>query len=486
MMNLKRKSPGFVRTLGLVKTLGLVSMLALSVAFTGCSDDDDNPMTPMGEGAELRVVHASPDAGNVDIYAEGVAAPLLTNVPYTATSAYLDLAPGQYNIQLRAAGAAASSTPVFETGMVTVPEGARITAIAAGLAGSSNAADKLRVLLMAESFAAPGAGNAIVRVVHASADAPTVAVDVGNDGTPEIASLARFADTGAAGVALPAGSPLALGIWVASPLSKVTSLTTPALPAGAEIFVIATGLVGELPRAADGFGLLAVGPAGTIGLIRQDPTVFVLHASPDAPEVDVNLGGTATTLVNDLAFGELSAPLQVAPGAYTLDVRVAAGGAFVAAYTTPSLAAGERYLAIASGYAADPARAFTVVPFGETFGEAVGARVRVVHASPDAPAVNVGVLNGASITPVADFSNLAFGQASSAAGTALAAGALTVGVAGAGTTTPVVASFDLGLTAGLRAFAVAGGSLAASGETFRLLVVDATSFPWQVATVLPN
>ena len=79
MMNLKRKSKG------LMKTLGLVTMLALSVAVTGCSDDDDNPMTPMGEGAELRVVHASPDAGNVDIYAEGVAAPLLTNVPYTAT-----------------------------------------------------------------------------------------------------------------------------------------------------------------------------------------------------------------------------------------------------------------------------------------------------------------------------------------------------------------------------------------------------------------
>ncbi|MBK7190263.1 MAG: DUF4397 domain-containing protein [bacterium] len=116
MMNLKLKSKG------LMKTLGLVTMLALSVAVTGCSDDDDNPMTPMGEGAELRVVHASPDAGNVDIYAEGVAAPLLTNVPYTATSPYLELAPGQYNIQLRPAGAAASSTPVFETGMVTVPE----------------------------------------------------------------------------------------------------------------------------------------------------------------------------------------------------------------------------------------------------------------------------------------------------------------------------------------------------------------------------
>jgi hypothetical protein len=374
---------------------------------------------------------------------------------------------------------------VFETGPVTVPAGARITAVAAGLAGSSNANDKLRILLLAESFAAPGAGNAIVRVVHASADAPTVAIDVGNDGSPEIASLARFADTGAAGVALPAGSPLALGIWVASPLSKVTSLTTPALPAGGEIFVIATGLVGKLPRAADGFGLLAVGPSGTIGLIRQDPTVFVLHASPDAPAVDINVGGTSTTLVDDLAFGELSSNVQVAPGAHTLDVRINSSGAFFTSFTTPSLAAGERYLVIASGYAANATRAFTVLPYGESFGTSAGALVRVVHASPDAPIVDVGVVNGSTFTPVAAFTALEFGEGSAAAGTAIAAGNLTVGVAATGTTS-TAAEFDLSLMGGQKAFAVAGGSLGATGQSFRLLVVDATNFPWQAVTVLPN
>lgn len=469
-----------------LRILGLASLLAMSAVLTGCSDDDENPMLPpLGEGAELRVVHASPDAGNVDIYAEGVAAPLLSNVPYTATSAYLALAPGEYNLQLRPAGASASSAPVFQTGPVTVPEGAKITAIAAGLAGSSNDADKLRVLLMAESFTAPGAGNAVVRVVHASADAPTVAVDVGNDGSPEIAALARFADTGAAGVALPAGSPLAIGIWAGSPLARVTAFTTPALPSGGEIFVIATGLVGELPRDADGFGLLAVGPGGTIGLVRQNPTVFVLHASPDAPAVNLNLAGTATKLVENLGFGALSAPLQVAPGAVSLDVLVAAGGAFVANYTTPALQAGERYLAIASGYAANPGQAFTVLPLRDEFAPAAGARVRVMHASPDAPAVDVGTVAGMSFTPVAALSGLAFGNSSAGAGLELGAGAVTIGVAAAGGTTPV-ATFDLALAAGQRAFAVAGGSLGSAGQSFRLLVVDVTTFPWQTVTVLPN
>ena len=78
----------------------------------------------MGEGAMLRVVHASPNAPAVDVYAEGVAAPLLTDLAYTETSMYLDLDAGTYNIQLRGAGADPTSAPAFETGDSMIPEGA--------------------------------------------------------------------------------------------------------------------------------------------------------------------------------------------------------------------------------------------------------------------------------------------------------------------------------------------------------------------------
>ena len=39
-----------------------------------------------------------------------------------------------------------------------------------------------RVIPLVEDWMDPGAGNAAVRILHASADAPTVAIDVGNDG----------------------------------------------------------------------------------------------------------------------------------------------------------------------------------------------------------------------------------------------------------------------------------------------------------------
>lgn len=469
------------------KILMMTALLAMSFALAGCSDDnDDATMTgpDLGDGVMLRVVHGSPDAGLVDVYAEGVAMPLLSSVPYAAVSGYLELDAGTYNIQLRPAGASAGSAPVYETGDVTVADGETYTAVAAGLIGSTDPSTAFRVLLLREDWADPGVGNAAVRIVHTAADAPAVAIDVGNDGSPEIASLDRFADTGAAGVALPAGTPLSVGIWTAEPLNKVTAFSTPALPEG-EILLIAVGRLADLPRDETGFGILAVGAEGAIGLIRQDPSVFFLHASPDAPAVDVRVGGTDAVLVDALSFGDLSPAVQVPPASYSLDVVLDAGGALVETVTTPALMAGERYLAVATGFAGDTERGFAVLALKDDFAESMDALVRVVHASPDAPTVDVGVWDGAVFTPVSPLSNLSYGDASTGDGTAIAPGGLTIGLAGVGSASPV-ATFDLSLTSGLRAFAVAGGSLAERGESFRLLVVDATSFPWQTVQVLPN
>lgn len=475
--------------------LMLLAIGALVAALAGCSDDDD-PMDPqgggmdLGEGAMLRVVHASPDAPAVDVYAEGAGKAMLVveDLEYLETTPYLDLAPGSYNIMLRAAGASASSPPAFETGALTIPQDAVVTAAAVGLLGSVDAADGFRVLPLVESFTAPAAGQAAVRIVHAGADAPAVALDVGNDASTEseaevpASAFGRFAETGAAGVALPAGANLNIGIWAGG--GRVTSFTTPAL-ANETYFIIATGLLGSTANAADGFGLLAIGPEGTIGLIRQDPVVYALHAGPDAPAVDIYVGGSETELVDNLSFGELSPPVQVPPAAYNLDFRVWDGGAVAATVATPELAAGERYLAVAAGFVGDTPSTFTLLPYGDEFGAPSGAGVRVVHASQDAPTVDVGVWDGMTFTPVGDFQNLAFGDASAGAGTDIAPGNLTIGVAGAGSTSPV-ATFDLGLTAGLKAFAVASGSFTGKGLGFRLLVVDASASPWQVATVLPN
>jgi hypothetical protein len=471
------------------KKLVISAIILSSFTFlsTGC-DDDDAPVAPdMGEGAMLRVIHASPDAPAVDIYAEGVSGALITDLEYGETSAYLDLDAGTYNVQLRAAGADPGSAPAYETGDLTITDGAKITALAVGLLGSSNADDKFRVLPLAEAFADPGAGNAAVRIVHGSADAPTVALDVGADGTPEIDDFERFEETGETGVALPSGTELQIAIWAGNPLSRVTVFTTPQLPEGGELFVIATGLLGKYPREDDGFSLLAVAPSGSIGFIKQNPSVFALHASPDAPAVDIYAG--TTMLVQNLDFSELSAIVQVPPGAYTLDFKATGSGQTAVSATTPSLAAGERYLAIASGFLSSGMPAFQLIPVGDAF--TLGGTdplVRVVHSSPDAPAVDVGTVSEGVVTPVADYVNIDFTESSTGAGTALPVGTLDIGVAATGTTAPV-ATFTITTVSGMKVFAVAAGSIAdppVGGEGFRLLVVDTVTFPWVAVEVLPN
>jgi hypothetical protein len=446
------------------------------------------------ETASLRVVHASPDAPAVDVYAKGVDAPLVTNLAYGDASAYLSLPPGTYDLELRAAPSSPSDPIAYDTGPVTLKADEKITAVAAGLLGSTSDSDKFRVLPLEEGFGIAGSHNAIVRVVHAGADAPSVGIDLDDDdaAAPEITGLDRFADSGASGVPITAGAARQIGITAGG--AKVTAFTTPELPEGGQLFVIATGLLSSSPRATDGFDLLAVGPDGAIGFIKQNPVVFALHAGADAPSVDVFAG--ETELVDGISFGEIGGALQVPPGTYTLDFFPHAPGSArpsdppAASASTGALEAGERYLAAATGLlaATDPSEKFRLVAAADGFGDAPDgeALLRVVHASADAPAVDVGVLNAEKkVSPVL-VSNLSFGESSASDGFSITPGTTPIGVAPAGSPDPV-ASFHVSAVAGVRGFAVAAGTLdPVKGQSFRLLVVDTEAMPWTVATVDPQ
>jgi hypothetical protein len=272
------------------------------------------------------------------------------------------------------------------------------------------------------------------------------------------------------------------------PGTPFTAFTTPELPAGEQVLLIATGSVAASPRAVDGFGILAVGAEGSIGFIQQNPRVFALHAGADAPAVDIYAGDAP--LVENLPFGAL-AGIQVPPGSYTLDFYATGTGPGTpaASATTPTLAAGAQYLAIAAGELSPETTeaAFGLIALDELFSPTNFSRVRVVHASADAPAVDVGTSDGTDVTAIGDFTNLAFGDASPASGTEIPVGPLTIGVAAAGTT-PVVADFDVTTTAGLQVFAVAAGALSpdAGEEGFQLILVPVSEGTWSAVPVLPN
>ncbi|HEY8074989.1 MAG TPA: DUF4397 domain-containing protein [Labilithrix sp.] len=453
----------------------------------GASNDPTAPApTPSPGKAIVRVVHGSPDAPAVDVYVKGNDMPIVTGLAYGQTSTWLEVPPASYEFELRASPSKPTDPIAYKTSALTIPEGAKITAIAAGLLGSNDADSAFRVLPIVESWAAATPETARVRVIHAGSDAPTVGIDVGNDdpSKPEVPSLARFADTGGDGISLPAETALWVGVDAGG--DRVTSFTTPKLPGGADVMVIATGLLGKLGRETAGFALLAVGPNGSLGFIKQDPVVYALHASPDAPTVDAYAG--EAEILDGISFGNLRGPFQLQPGTYALDFYAHGtngtrpAGAPAASGSTGALAAGERYLTIATGFLAN--KSFELESYRDGFSlDQSKPQLRAVHSSPDAPMVDIGVASSTLIDPIL-FGGLSFGMSSSEGGLAASAGTYPVGVAPAGQDGTIVAKFTVPAATDQRAFVIAAGALdPKKGQPFRLAVVDTTPWPWSVTHI---
>ncbi len=136
--------------------------------------------------ARLRVVHASPDAPAVDVYANGNK--VLSNVSFFAASDYLSVPAGSYKLQVVVAGETDLTKAVIDA-TADLMGGKDYTVAAANVVAS------IEPLVLADNNAAPAAGKAHVRFVHASPDAP--AVDIRVKGGPVLFPNIAFKGTGA-------------------------------------------------------------------------------------------------------------------------------------------------------------------------------------------------------------------------------------------------------------------------------------------------
>jgi hypothetical protein len=144
--------------------------------------------------------------------------------------------------------------------------------------------------------------------------------------------------------------------------------------------------------------LLGVGAAG-------EACVNIIHASPDAPAVDIFVNDMLA--VENLEFGNATGYVALPAGDHNVKVAPhgeAADAAVIDADVT--LEADQAYEVAAVGQVADIAPAIFPVDLAalESMDEAA---VRVIHASPDAPAVDVAVKDGDIL-----IENLAFPDAS--------------------------------------------------------------------------
>ena len=85
----------------LLRLSSLVLALAATLALTGCSDDNDNPVAPVSQ-ASVMVVHASPDAPAVDLLVDNTIQG--TNLAYPSNTAYLGVNAGTRNVKVNVTG----------------------------------------------------------------------------------------------------------------------------------------------------------------------------------------------------------------------------------------------------------------------------------------------------------------------------------------------------------------------------------------------
>jgi Domain of unknown function (DUF4397) len=142
----------------------LTLVLAASALTAACSDDDDN--TGPESQARVRVVHASPDAPNVDVLLDD--AKVLSDVPYLTSSAYLETSEGDHNLKVNAAGTATTAIDAD----VTLADGTDYTVIASDLVA------QITPIVLEDNNTAPAAGNARVRAIHGAPSAPAVDIYV--------------------------------------------------------------------------------------------------------------------------------------------------------------------------------------------------------------------------------------------------------------------------------------------------------------------
>ncbi len=424
-----------------LKWLLLLPALALAAA---CDNNDDDVVTttppPPVATFDVQVLHASSDAPPVDVSFGGTE--ILTDVDYKVGSPRQTADEGTYSVQVDARLPGDTTATVIGPVDVAFSGDTIYSIVAVG----SVEAGTLEPLILEQPRTAVGAGAARAFVLHAAPDAPAVDVFVTTPGADLAATapLGSFSYQETLGpVEVAAGDYQVRVTLAGDPATVVYDSGTVALGDGDDLLLsavpnTATGASPISIVALDGGGSLEILDAATPARLR------VVHASPDAPAVDV-IANDAVTLVSDLAFPAATAFLDVDPADYNVKVTAAGNPGAVVIDADLTLDAGVTYdvLAVDTLAAIEP-----LVATDDYRRVATEARVRIIHASPTAQDVDIYVTApGADInaeSPV--LSGVAFKANTGFLG--LAEGDYDVTVTPAGDKTPAIGPATISVSAG--------------------------------------
>lgn len=356
--------------------------------------------------AKIRVIHAA-EAPAVDIkVGSGDSEPVFGNLAKGASTEYKSVDAGDYEFVITAAGDKAEVVK-FET--VKLEAGSIYTVVARGTLDGSDSFDfSVRVFVdngdgktFVDLKAAPKAEmKANVRVLHMSYDAP--AVDIAVDGAVAISNLAYGDSSGYA--KLDAGE---RAIKV-TPTGKDTPVVIDAkatVEANKSYTIVA---INDLQNIAP----LVLADAREVNAGKAK--LRVIHAA-DAPTVDIKVNTPdSQPVIPALEKGKATEYAELDAGDYSFVITAAGDNKAVVSFEKVTLEAGKVYTVVARGTldAGDNYDFGVRVFIDNDEGKASVdlkpmaakpmAKAMVVHASPDAPAVNLFVDgNKVNQTPLA-------------------------------------------------------------------------------------
>jgi hypothetical protein len=440
----------------------LTALLASTLLLAAC--DNDNDITPPAAEptARVRVLHASPDAPNVNVVAG--TANLVTNLAFKAATPFQTVAAG--TVSVRVNGIVPGGTPtVIGPVDLTLQRDTSYSVIAIGNVAA------IQPLVIADADAAPAAGNVRVRVVHAAPNAPAVDVYI----TAPTALLTQSVAIGplafgqhATPISAPAGDYRIRVTPAGNANTVVFDSGTIALASGADLLAVAVQNTG--PGSAPVSLVVSTGASSFEILDSATPAQLrVIHASPDAPAVDVVVNDNfSAPVLEDVPFPAVSGYLTVPPGTYNVKVTAANNPGAIVIDANVTLDAGKRYSVYATGLLASIA---PYVLVDDNRSVATAAKVRIVHTAPSAGRVDIYVTApGAGIaTATPAFSNVPFRAETGYVN--LAGGNYDVTVTPTGTKTPAIGPASITVADG-SVYTAAARDAVGGSSPFGLILLD--------------
>ncbi len=389
---------------------GLVFESGLDTNRNGALDPAEVTDTEFLECAtapQLRALHASPDAPAVNILVDGATA--LAGVDYAEGSGFLPVAES-VRVQVEAIVPGGNAVVIDET--LDLEFSTDYTVIAVG-----DVAAPIAPLVISNPSSEPiAAGSFRAQVVHAAPAAPPVDVYVTAPGADLATSTpvnpAPLAYQGATDRAqVPAGNYQIRVTLAGDPATVVFDSGELALAADADLMIVAVENTGP---GGTPIQLVVLDGTAAAPLLDADTpaSVVAVHASPDAPAVDIlaDVRSTATVealpLAVNLPFAQACAiPAVPAPGEYGLSVTATGDPTTVALQFDLDVAQADEFTAIVTGYLGSTPAIQPLPLANDTRSVVTEAKLRVTHASPGTGPVDLYLvadgtdLNDAAVVP---------------------------------------------------------------------------------------